>query len=434
MIPEKTIAQVTNAIQYRELVSMAAELVSINSVWDPGAGTSEQAAAEWAARWGRSQGFQVELDEVEPGRPNAILTWQAGRGERVLMFEGHTDVVTPGDLSVWRFDPFGARIEGRRMYGRGTNDTKGNLAAMLLAMAALKRCAVPLAGSLLAGVLCDEEGDMIGVRDFIRRGRANRVSAAVICEPQDGLICTTQKGAIRASFLLQGRMGHGAMPLNGLSTAPAIARLIEELHRLELQAIAEAGSHPHLGWPSLTPTVIQAPSSGPPQLNVLPGEAQVLVDVRTVPGQSHSVIREALKRLAEETSEHVRGHYEALDQRLGVDRERGVQVQVEFLSDRPCTVTDENEPIVASAAWATRELTRREPEFGGVLGATDGTFLWALGKIPIVTMGAGERHLAHQADEWVDLDQLLETARIYALTALHYLWPGGTAVKRRAQR
>ena len=102
------------------------------------------------------------MDEVAPGRPNAIVTFSAGPGSRTLMFEGHTDVVTPGRSPLWTHPPFGAEIVGRRMYGRGTNDTKGNLAAMLIAMATLKRARVPLAGTIVAGVLCDEEDQMLG--------------------------------------------------------------------------------------------------------------------------------------------------------------------------------------------------------------------------------------------------------------------------------
>ena len=80
--------------------------------------------------------------------------------------------------------------------------------------------------------------------------------------------------------------------------------------------------------------------------------------------------------------------------------------------------------MVTSSVWASRQVGNREPDFAGVPGATDGTFLWALKDIPIVTMGAGDRQVPHQVDEWVDLDQLVDTARIYALTALHYLYPG----------
>ena len=82
-----------------------------------------------------------------------------------------------------------------------------------------------------------------------------------------------------------------------------------------------------------------------------------------------------------------------------------------------------DDPVIQAADWATRQLRNQEPTYGGVPGATNGTFLWALKNIPIVTMGAGDRQIPHQVDEWVDLDQLVETAKIYALTALHYLFP-----------
>jgi len=427
MIPQKKIEKVLSSIHPDEVIGLTADLVKINSVWDPVAGTNEQAAAEHAARWADAQGFQVVMEEAAPGRPNVIVTHAAGPGPRTLMFEGHTDVVTPGAVPTWTQDPFGAAIVGRRMYGRGTNDTKGNLAAMLIAMTALKRSGVTLSGTIVGGVLCDEEDQMLGVRHFIERGHADRVTAAVICEPQDGLICTSQKGALRAQLTVTGKMSHGAMPLAGLNAAPAVADLIQGLHDLEAAAAEALGRDDHLGWPSFTPTVIQSPASGPAQLNVMPGEARLLVDIRTIPRQSHPAIVDALKRLASDVQAKVRTHYCTYDGLLGIERCRDLAVALEILTDRPCTRTERSDPVVQAAHWATHRVTGKEPAYGGVPGATDGTFLWAWKNIPIVTMGAGDRQIPHQKDEWVDVDQLVETAKIYALTALHYL--GGPAEK-----
>jgi succinyl-diaminopimelate desuccinylase len=421
----KRTESVLTSIDPEAVIGLTADLVKINSVWDPGAGTGEQAAAEYVAQWAGAQGLDVVLEEVAPGRPNVIVRFSAGPGSRTLMFEGHTDVVTPGDITLWTHDPFGAEIVGRRMYGRGTNDTKGNLAAMLIAMAALKRSRVPLHGTIVAGVLCDEEDQMLGVRHFIESGHADRVTAAVICEPQDGLICTSQKGALRAHFTVMGRMSHGAMPLSGLNSAPALASLIQGLHAMEAAAVKTYGRDEHLGWPSFTPTVIQAPAGGPGQLNVMPGEARVLVDIRTIPRQSHPVIVEELQRLAAGVQEKTAAHYGDYDRLLGVERGRDLRVAVEILTDRPCTLTEPSEAVVQAAHWATHTVTGKEPFYGGVPGATDGTFLWAWKHIPIVTMGAGDRQVPHQKDEWVDLDQLIDTTRIYALTALHYLAGNG---------
>jgi succinyl-diaminopimelate desuccinylase len=423
MIPDEIIDRVLNAVDTRQVIDLTADLVRINSVWDPAAGTSEQPAAQHVADWAQARGFDVRMDEVAPGRPNVIVTWNAEGAGRTLMFEGHTDVVTPGDLSAWTHDPFGAHIEGGRMYGRGTNDTKGNLAAMLVAMAALKKAGVALAGSLVGGVLCDEEDQMLGVQDFIRRGHADSVTAAVICEPQDGLICISQKGALRARFTVTGRMSHGAMPLAGLNTAPALSRLIDGLHRLEVAAAQDPGHDEYLGWPSFTPTVIQAPARGVPQLNVMPREATLLTDIRTVAHQSHETVKNDLVRLAEDVQQDALRHYREHDRVLGVSRVHDLTVDVEILTDRPCTFTDRDDPIVRAAHRASERLTGRPPQYAGVPGATDGTFLWALKNIPIVTMGAGDRQVPHQVDEWVDLNQLAETARIYALTALYYLYP-----------
>jgi succinyl-diaminopimelate desuccinylase len=426
MIPEELIDRVQNAVDGNELIKLTADLVRINSVWDPVAGTSEQVVAEYVMRWAENQGFEVQMDEVAPGRSNVIVTYPAGPGEGALMFEGHTDVVTPGDVSVWTYDPFGAEIVDGCMYGRGTNDTKGNLAAMLIAMAALKRTGITLAGSIIGGALCDEEDQMLGVQDFIDRGHADSVTGAVICEPQDGMLCTSQKGAIRARFTVTGRMSHGAMPLAGLNTAPAVAEIIEKLNRLESAAMDETGPDKHLGWPSFTPTVIQAPAAGTPQLNVIPAQTILLVDIRTIPAQSHDVLRNQLSTLARETERRVRNHYAAMNQRLGITRDDNIRVDVEFLTDRTCTHTDPSDQVVAAADWATRMVWGKPPEYGGVPGATDGTYLWARKNIPIITMGAGDREVPHQVDEWVNLHQLIDTARIYALTALKYLFPGAS--------
>jgi len=226
-------------------------------------------------------------------------------------------------------------------------------------------------------------------------------------------------------------MSHGAMPLSGLNTAPAVAKLISRLHDLEVIAVKNQGQDENLGWSSYTPTVIQAPACGAHQLNVMPGEARILVDIRTIilvdirtiAGQSHPAIIDDLAGLAIEIQQEVGKDYREYDNLLGLKRNHDLTIELEILTDRPCTLTERDDSVIQAADWATRQLRNQEPTYGGVPGATNGTFLWALKNIPIVTMGAGDRQVPHQVDEWVDLEQLVETAKIYSLTALHYLWP-----------
>ena len=422
MISQESVQAVLNAIDRTELIDLTSSLIRINSVWDPEAGTDEREVADFVSKWALKDGFEIVVEEAAPNRPNVIVTHCWEEGPRRLMFEGHTDVVTPGDPASWTYDPFGATIVGNRMYGRGTNDTKGNLAAMLIAMAALKRSGVKLKGAVVGGVLCDEEDRMLGVRDFIDRGHADRITGAIICEPQDGLICCSQKGALRARYDINGHMSHGAMPLAGLNTAPAIARLINGLDSMERKDVERCGKDPLLGWPSFTPTVIRSPDVGPGQLNVVPSSSMLLTDIRTIPSQNHDEIIRDLNALGESVRRETMDAYAEYDRLLGYDRkELTLSIDVSILTDRPSTLTDRGDPLVKSVHWATESIFKREPEYAGVPGATDGTFLWSMKGIPIVTIGAGDREVPHQADEWVDLDQLTDTARIYALSALSYL-------------
>ncbi|MCK5203231.1 MAG: hypothetical protein KAR15_05145, partial [Desulfobacterales bacterium] len=92
MIPTEIINKVLNQIDPAELIALTADLVRINSVWDPAAGTNEQAVAQRVADWARTQDFDVQVDQVAPNRPNIIVSWPAGSQKRTLMFEGHTDV------------------------------------------------------------------------------------------------------------------------------------------------------------------------------------------------------------------------------------------------------------------------------------------------------------------------------------------------------
>lgn len=404
-----------------ELVKLTSDLVKINSVWDPDKGTGEAETAAFILEWAKAQGLTAVMEEVEPGRPNVIITLEGSPGQRCLMLEGHTDVVTVGDPSAWTKDPFGAEIVGDRMYGRGVNDMKSGLAAALVTMAAIKRSGVEFTGKIIGGVLCDEEGGMIGINSFIDNGWADQVTAAVICEPEDNWICATQKGGIRAKFTIKGRQCHGCMPLSGLAVAPAAAKLINGAGHLEMLAVADPGRDEMLGWPSFTPTVIQAPSVGPAQLNVVPAEAIVLIDIRTVMGQNHDRIIADLEGLARKTADQVNAEYAALDEILGVDRAHDLTVSLEILTNRPCTLTDRDDPIVRSIHRAVEAVQGREPVYAGVPGATDGTFLWSRKNIPIVTIGPGDREVPHQVDEWVSLDQVYESARIYVHAALDYL-------------
>ncbi|RNB68562.1 M20 family metallopeptidase [Brevibacillus panacihumi] len=397
--------QVVSFVDEQEVVRLTRELVRIPSVYRPDQpGGNEERVALFVADHLRNMGLEVYYEEVVPGRPNVIAIYDSGRPGKTLLFEAHTDVVTEGDREVWSYDPFGAEIANGRIYGRGSCDTKGNLAAAICAVKAIQRSNQPFAGKILLCIPCDEEGMMIGIKDFIRRGWADQVDAAIICEPEENQLCITQKGAMRAILRTFGKMAHGAMPLTGINPNTRMARAILELEELERKEMARLGEHPMLGWPSITPTILQAPVKGDPQINVVPDQCMTTLDIRTVPGQHHDVLQAEMQ---------------AILQRLGQEDDK-FRATLEVIEERPWTLTAMEEEVVKAVASSYRELTGKEPVYNGVPGATDGTFLHKAG-IPILTTGAGDRHIPHHADEYVDIAQLVETTQLFALSALTFL-------------
>ena len=419
---------VLKGIKKEKLIQLTQDLVRIPSVRRQDKGGSEKEVALFVARLLEDMGLDVVVEEVEPNAPNVIAVLQGEREGRCLMFECHTDVVTEGDASEWKHGPFEGRGVGGRIYGRGSCDTKGNLAATLLAVQAINQAQIPFSGKILLGILVDEEGMMSGVKHFIRQGWAKSVDAAIICEPVDNHLCITQKGALRAELTTTGKMSHGAMPLSGLNPIPPMISILEKMRQLEEEEIERLGKHPFLGYPSITPTVLQAPLKGEPQLNVMPYQCRALLDIRTIPGQSHEVVKKQLEDIVREEERSVQeslqsGPLKEIRESLEKGLSKGIlfEAKVNILEDRPWTKTAENEPIVQAVSKAHQIVTGEEPIYDGVPGATDGTFLSAWAEVPIVTIGAGKRMIPHQKDEWVSVEDLLLTAQIYAVSAIEFL-------------
>jgi succinyl-diaminopimelate desuccinylase len=415
-------------IKRDELIQLTQDIIRIPSVRRQGGGGSEKEVALFLSHLLEEMGLDVVVEEVEPGAPNVIGVLQGQEEGPCLMFECHTDVVTEGDASEWKYGPFEGRLSGNRIYGRGACDTKGNLAAAVQAIKAISQSGTPFRGKILLGILVDEEGMMSGVKHFVRQGWAKNVDAAIICEPVDNHLCITQKGALRAELITTGKMSHGAMPLSGLNPIPPMISILEKMRQLEEEEIERLGKHPFLGYPSITPTVLQAPLRGEPQLNVMPYQCRALLDIRTIPGQSHEVLKKQLEDIIREEERSVQenlqsGPLKEIRESLEKGLSKGISFEAKLVifEDRPWTKTAESEPIVQAVSKAYQIVTREEPIYDGVPGATDGTFLSAWAEIPIVTIGAGKRMLPHQKDEWISVDDLCLIAKIYAVSAIEFL-------------
>jgi len=387
------------------VVAFTRALVRTPSVNDPSHGRSEQAAAGMVAEKMREFGWHPVLAGAALGRPNVIATVEGGGGAGpTLLFAGHTDVVTEGPAAEWTVDPFGAEIRDGRLYGRGSADMKSGVAAMLYAVRALQ-LAGPFPGRIKVAALADEEGLMIGVHDFVDSGQAAGVDAAIVGEPEGGEICSVSKGAIRLRIDFHGRMAHGAMPQHGRNPLAALGRFLGTLADLQRDLQERHGEHEHLGLAYVTPTVASAGHLD--QINVIPAGATVAVDVRTVPGIDHPDLIAAVTAAAD---------------RAGAREE--VTASVSVLVDRPPVDTPTGHPVITALAAAHTAVTGEPPRYGGVPGTTDGTILTARGGVPSVVYGPGGKWIAHQADEYVEVADIVTYTKVYAEAARRYLANG----------
>ncbi|HLT61519.1 MAG TPA: M20 family metallopeptidase [Microlunatus sp.] len=393
------------------VIALTRALVRIPSVNDPAHGRSEQPAAELVAETMRGFGWDPVITEPAPGRPNVVAVIDGGGGPGpVLMFEGHTDVVTEGSLAEWTHDPFGGEIVDGRLYGRGAADMKSGVAAMIFGVRALQ-LAGPFPGTIKVCALADEEGLMIGVHHFVDSGQAADVDAAIVCEPEAEEICPTSKGAIRFLVEFDGRMAHGAMPQHGINPLLPAAEFVHALTGLQDELRTDPGPHRHLGPSYLTPTVLAGGDLD--QINVIPARATVAVDVRTVPGVDHDRLIARLRGLADDLA-----------------AKSGAAASSTVAVNRPPVDTPADHPVVAALAAAHRSVTGREPVYGGVPGTTDGTVLTARAGVPTVVYGPGGKWIAHQADEYVELADIVTKARVYAEAARRFLTRDGEAAGR----
>jgi len=382
-------------------VTLTQQLVRLRTVNERGADRIEAPAAELVAEVMRGFDWDVRITEVTPGRPNVVAVIQ-GRGPgRTLMFEGHSDVVTEGEVDRWSFDPFAGDVVDGRLRGRGSADMKSGVAAMIHAARAVQQAGFD--GRIIVAVLVDEEEMMLGATAFAASElAASGIDGVIVCEPEGGEICAIAKGAMRVRIELTGVMAHGAMPQHGRNPIPVLGQLLLGLAELGEQIAESLGEHPQLGEFYLTPTVLQAGTDV--QVNVIPATAAVLLDIRTIPGVTHAAVLHLITRLAGQIAD-----------------EAGIESTVSVLVDRPVVDTPTDAAVVAALAAAHLDITGAEPVFGGVPGTTDGTVLTRNAGLTTVVYGPGGKWIAHQVDEFVEIADIHSAARVYARAAELFL-------------
>jgi acetylornithine deacetylase len=355
----------------RALAELAVSLVeaeSVNPALDAG-GSGEGAAAEVAAAWARAVDLEAELEEVLPGRPNVVVTARGIGGGRTLMLNGHLDTVSAGGMER----PFEGRIEGGRLYGRGSYDMKGALAAALVA--ALRAREARLPGDVVVACVIDEELGSAGTEHLLTRWEAD---AAIVCEPTDERVRIAHKGFTGFEIEMPGRAAHGSRPDLGVDAIAAMGPVLTRLAELQARLGADSG-HPLLGPGSVHASLIE----GGQEYSSYPARCLVTGERRLVPGESEADLVGELDALVAGTP---------ADARVTFGRD-----PFELSADDPFA------RLVEAAAGGDG--------LHGIAFWTDAALLAGAG-IPTVVYGpAGEG--AHADEEWVDLASLERCADAY---------------------
>jgi acetylornithine deacetylase/succinyl-diaminopimelate desuccinylase family protein len=383
--------RVLDGLERETVVSLLQSLIQIPTVVnvDP-----EQAAAEFIASLLREHQFAVALESVLPERPNVIARFGPDNGRR-LLFNAHMDVVPPGN--GWSVDPFAGTIRDGKLYGRGAVDDKGPLAAMIAAAIALSQSGIELKGQLVLCAVVDEENCSQGSRHLMQHLRGDM---GIVGEPTCGNVIIAHKGSLRPLIKTTGRIAHTSRPEDGINAISTMTRVVQALDEFHWEL--RKRTHPLTGAASVTVSRIQAGI----QDNIVPDTCTALVDRRMIPGEQEA---DAIAEL------------EALFARLHA-QDPNVQVSIERLvptTGGSAQVEPDSEVAQMVLSSAERVLGRR-PELTGLGGACDMVHLVNAG-VPTVVFGPGDDHQAHQPDEHIDIEELVECARVYLLVALRYL-------------
>jgi acetylornithine deacetylase len=358
-------------------IDLLRDLVAINSV-NPAlvrGAPGEAAVADAIATHMRRLGLDVSVESVAPGRPNVVGVLEGRSKGRTLMFCGHTDTVGVTGMA----DPFTPLERDGRLYGRGSQDMKGGVAAMIAAAGTIAARGLAR-GRIVVAAIVDEEHASIGAEALVRNWRAD---AAVVTEPTDLTIAVGHKGFAWVRVEVEGKAAHGSRPADGQDAILRLGRVLARLEALD-RDVQRRPAHPLVGTGSLHASLI----SGGHELSTYPDRATLDMERRTLPGEPESTaldeVRQILIALAQEDPTF-----------------RG---DARHMFSRPAYEVPSNHEITRTLSAAV-EAVGGTPRVGGASFWTDAAILGHAG-IPAVLFGPGGAGL-HSTEEYVIVADVL---------------------------
>ncbi len=375
----------------RALTRALVEIDSRNPSLVPG-GPGERACALLLRDVLDAWGYRTELREAAPGRPNLVARIGSASSGRSLMFNGHLDVV---GVEGMIHPPFQPGERDGRLYGRGSADMKGGIAAMCAAAYAAANSG--LAGEIVIAAVVDEEYESLGTRALMEQGV--RADACIVTEPTQLAIMPAHRGFVWLDVEVTGRAAHGSRWDIGVDAIRHAGLLLAELDRIDSEVLP-AREHPLLGRASLHASLIQ----GGTGYSTYPDRCMLGVERRTIPGETTADVAAEMERACEV----VRARRPTFQARVQVG---GAQGPSDVSVDAPLVVA------LGKALRESGEPVRVE----GMSAWTDAAILNAAG-IPAVCFGPGDISLAHAAEEYIPLKEIDRAKDV--LSALALSWCG----------
>jgi len=365
------------------VAELAARLVAIESI-NPdivAGGSGEMGVARFVAEWCERAGLETTLTELSPARANVVAVARGSGGGRSLMLNAHMDTVGVVGMTA----PFEPRLDGGRLYGRGTYDMKGSLAACMLATAAAARRG--LGGDVILTAVADEEFASVGTETIAAGMRAD---AALVAEPTELQLAVAHRGFVHLEIEVHGRAAHGSRPHLGIDAIAKMGRVLVGIEELDRRLRANP-THAYVGSGSIHASLIE----GGQEFSSYPARCLLQAERRTIPGEAAQLAERELRAIVEHAGEGDPDF--AADVRAPISRE-------------PFEVAKDAEIVELVRRHATEALGA-EPNMVGVSYWADSALLAAAG-IPTVLFGPlGEG--AHAEVEWVDVASLERCVEIY---------------------
>jgi succinyl-diaminopimelate desuccinylase len=384
------------------VVGMTQALVATDTRNPPG---QEWLAADVARQLLEPIGFSFDSIEPAPGRVSLIARLGEEPDRPTLIVNGHLDVV-PINPDGWTRDPFGGEIADGRVWGRGTADMKGGIAAAIEAVLALGRAGRSLPCNLVFHLVADEErGGAFGTAVLASSGLVIG-DACLVPEPTSLGVCIAERGLLHVDVTLRGRPAHASEPSRGISAIQKAAKVVLALHG------ADFGHPPHplLGSPTANAGVIAGGSGA----NTVAERCVVTIDHRVLPGQTRDDAVTDVRRLIDEIDDPDLS-YDLLPLIFGEASELAA-----------------GHPWVAQVQRAITQTRGAPAPILGMTFATDARFVRNDAGIPAVVCGPGGIEQAHIDDEWVAVDDLVDAAAMYAELFATFDQEAAAALPRRA--